>query len=140
MPKAFKQIALIVPNSHHAKNAIIMVAIYELVKGLVALGVAAIIFVGHDKLQWISWVVSQALHRIMGMALHHQIEALNHYAWVANQNWQKAFWIVVGYALLRFVETYGLYRDKIWAYWYSVLGYGMFLPLEVYELYQTHKI
>ena len=134
MPKAFKQIAPPVPNRHHAKNAIIMVAIYELVKGLVALGVAAIIFVGHDKLQWIARVVAQALHRIMGMALHHQIEALNHYAWVANQNWQKAFWIVVGYALLRFVETYGLYRDKIWAYWYSVLGYGVFLPLEVYEL------
>lgn len=66
MPKAFKQIAPPVPNSHHAKNAIIMVAIYELVKGLVALGVAAIIFVGHDKLQWIARVVSQALHRIMG--------------------------------------------------------------------------
>ena len=89
MPKAFKQLAPTVPNRHHAKNAIIMVAIYELVKGLVALGVAAIIFVGHDKLQWIARVVSQALHRIMGMALHHQIEALNHYAWVANQNWQK---------------------------------------------------
>ena len=123
MPKAFKQLAPTVPNRHHAKNSIIMVAIYELVKGLVALGVAAIIFVGH---------------RIMGMALHHQIEALNHYAWVANQNWQKAFWIVMGYALLRFVETYGLYRDKIWAYWYSVLGYGVFLPLEVYELF-SHR-
>ena len=108
MPKAFKQIAPPVPNSHHAKNAIIMVAIYELVKGLVALGVAAIIFVGHDKLQWIAWVVSQALHRIMGMALHHQIEALNHYAWVANQNWQKAFWIVVVMAFILAMLAYAL--------------------------------
>ena len=79
--------------------------IYELVKGLVALGVAAIILVGQYKLQWIARVVSRALHRMMGMALHQQIEALNLYAWVANHNWQKAFWIVVGDALLRFVET-----------------------------------
>ena len=88
MPKAFKQIAPPVPNSHHAKNAIIMVAIYELVKGLVALGVAAIIFVGHDKLQWIAWVVSQALHRIMGMALHHQI----------------VFWATACFCRLRFMS------------------------------------
>ena len=56
MPKAFKQLARQYPNRHHAKNAIIMV-IYELVKGLVAL--MAVLFCRHDKLQWIARVVSQ---------------------------------------------------------------------------------
>ena len=49
-----------------------------------------------------------ALHRIMGMALHHQIEALNHYAWVANQNWQKSLLDSHGLYAAAFCETYGL--------------------------------
>lgn len=62
------------------------------------------------------------------------LDNLGYHADKASQHWLKAFWFIIGYALLRFVEAYGLYKDKTWAYWYSVLGYGVFIPIELYAI------
>jgi len=42
--------------------------------------------------------------------------------------------LIVAYASLRFVEAYGLWQDRTWAYWFGVLGYGIFIPIELYYL------
>ena len=38
------------------------------------------------------------------------------------------------YALIRFVEAYGLWRQQVWAEWFGIFAGGLYLPLEVYEL------
>ena len=38
------------------------------------------------------------------------------------------------YALVRFVEAYGLWRCRTWAEWFAILSGGIYLPLELYEL------
>ena len=40
------------------------------------------------------------------------------------------------YALVRFVEAYGLWRQRQWAEWFAIASGGMYLPIEVYELYE----
>ena len=40
------------------------------------------------------------------------------------------------YALVRFIEAYGLWRFKVWAEWFGILSGGVYLPLEVYEIYR----
>jgi uncharacterized membrane protein (DUF2068 family) len=62
------------------------------------------------------------LHHVIGSLFAVQLQQLSQFADKANQNWHNAFWLVTVYALLRFIEAYGLYRDKTWAYWYSVQG------------------
>lgn len=122
----------------HGDKSIKAVALYELVKGSVAILVALLVMVWHDKLPTLAVYVSHQLPIIFGelvsSQLAVQLDNLNHYADIANQNWFLGFWLIIAYALVRFVECYGLYYDKLWAYWLSVLGYGIFLPIEMYYL------
>jgi uncharacterized membrane protein (DUF2068 family) len=39
-----------------------------------------------------------------------------------------------GYALLRFIEAYGLWWDRPWAKWVAVVSGGVYVPFEIYEL------
>lgn len=38
------------------------------------------------------------------------------------------------YALMRFVEAYGLWFEKRWAEWFALVSGGVYLPVELYEL------
>ncbi len=38
------------------------------------------------------------------------------------------------YAGVRFVEAYGLWRQRHWAEWFAVLTGGIYIPLELFEL------
>jgi uncharacterized membrane protein (DUF2068 family) len=41
-----------------------------------------------------------------------------------------------GYAALRFVEAYGLWRKRRWAEWFAVASGGLYIPIEIYELWE----
>ncbi len=46
-------------------------------------------------------------------------------------------WLAVGsgtYALVRFVEAYGLFRERAWAEWLAALSSGVYVPIEIIEL------
>lgn len=38
------------------------------------------------------------------------------------------------YALVRFIEAYGLWRQRKWAEWFAVISGGIYVPIELYEL------
>lgn len=45
--------------------------------------------------------------------------------------------LVVGaglYALIRFVEAFGLWQKRAWAEWFALISCGVYLPVELYEL------
>ncbi len=42
--------------------------------------------------------------------------------------------MTMGYALVRFVEAYGLWQGRRWAEWLAALSAGIYLPFEIYEL------
>jgi uncharacterized membrane protein (DUF2068 family) len=43
--------------------------------------------------------------------------------------------LAFGYAALRLVEAWGIWRDRQWAKWLAVAVGGIYLPLELYELF-----
>jgi uncharacterized membrane protein (DUF2068 family) len=47
-------------------------------------------------------------------------------------------WALAGgataYALVRFIEAYGLWQRRVWAEWFALLATSLYLPVEVYEL------
>lgn len=47
-------------------------------------------------------------------------------------------WILAGlaatYAAIRFVEAWGLWRDKRWAEWFGTLSGAIYIPIEIYKL------
>lgn len=42
--------------------------------------------------------------------------------------------IAFGYAVIRFVEAYGLWHARAWAEWFAIISGGVYLPWEVVEV------
>lgn len=40
------------------------------------------------------------------------------------------------YSLARFIEAYGLWYARRWAEWFAVLSGGIYVPFEIFELYE----
>ncbi len=40
------------------------------------------------------------------------------------------------YSLVRFVEAYGLWYARRWAEWFAALSGGIYIPFEIFELYE----
>lgn len=38
------------------------------------------------------------------------------------------------YSIVRFIEAYGLWHERLWAEWFAMIASGVYLPVEVYEL------
>jgi len=53
------------------------------------------------------------------------------------QLWLLAFSAFL-YAVIRFIEAFGLWRRKLWAAWFGVLSGGVYLPVELYEV--VHRL
>ena len=41
----------------------------------------------------------------------------------------------LGYAAVRFVEAYGLWRSRRWGEWFAALAAGIYIPFELYHLW-----
>lgn len=117
-----------------ASESIKVVAIYEIIKGVsVLLGASALWLWQQDLEHWLTTATASWQHRF-GQFLMPQVESLIDLAQKASKNWNMFLLFIVGYVSLRVVEAYGLWQDKTWAYWFSVIGYGIFIPIELYYL------
>lgn len=123
-------------NASESKSSesIKAVAIYEIVKGIGALLGAAALWLWHQDLErWLT-TATKTWHEYFGRLLAPQVESTVQLAQKASQNWSLFLALIFAYASLRFIEAYGLWQDKTWAYWFSVIGYGIFIPIELYYL------
>lgn len=117
-----------------SSDSIKVVAIYEIVKGIGALLGAVALWLWHkDMDQWLS-TASHSWRQYFGHLLAPQVESAIQIAQQASKNWTLFLLIICAYASLRFIEAYGLWQDKTWAYWFGVVGYGVFIPVELYYL------
>lgn len=110
------------------------VTLYEIIKGVGAVITALALWAWHNNVSLLIEAANHAWVQHFGLLFSVQVEALTRVAQQASQNWAVFTLLIFGYASLRFIEAYGLWKDKTWAYWYSVLGYGVFVPVEVYYL------
>lgn len=117
-----------------ASESIKAVAIYEVVKGVGALLGAGALWSWHGNLeQWLT-TATESWQQTFGQLLAPQIDSAVRIAQQSSKNWPIFLLLIFAYASLRFIEAYGLWQDKTWAYWFGVLGYGVFIPIEVYYL------
>ena len=130
-------------TKQHSKNtstgqsseSIKAVAVYEIVKGISALTAAGALGLWHKDLeQWLA-TATQTWQQYFGQLLAPQVDSTVALAQKASQNWTLFLVFIFFYASLRFIEAYGLWQDKTWAYWFSVIGYGIFIPIELYYLF-----
>jgi uncharacterized membrane protein (DUF2068 family) len=53
-----------------------------------------------------------------------------------NANVSLVMTLIFIYAAGRFIESYGLWRQRVWAEWMAIISGAIYLPLEVYKLIQ----
>ncbi|WP_227674665.1 DUF2127 domain-containing protein [Psychrobacter jeotgali] len=121
-------------KTNESTGSIKAVAIYEIVKGGGALLGAVALWLWHEDLQrWLA-TATEAWDQQFGKLLAPQVASTVQLAQKASKNWTLFLLLIFAYASLRFIEAYGLWQDKTWAYWFSVIGYGIFIPIELYYL------
>ncbi len=110
------------------------VAILEFAKGLlvllVGLGVLSLLHRGHDVES-----IAKGLLGVLHFNRHrHLSEVFLNAARFGDAN---LIVIAVGagfYSAMRFVEAYGLWKQRVWAEWIALISGAAYLPLEIYEL------
>lgn len=123
------------PNTPTRPNrAIGMVAMYELLKGMGAVVAASIVAMWHTRIERVADTSIASARRAWGQWFAPQLDTLAGWVHGIDGHWRGLVALILGYAALRFLEAYGLYRDRAWAYWLSLLGYGIFLPVEFYDV------
>src|SRR5262245_468833 len=110
------------------------IAIVEALKGaVVLLAAAGAISLIHENAQVIADEIVRHFH--LNPASHYPrifLEALR------SLNSTKFWMLAAGaflYSTMRFIEAYGLWHERGWAEWFGVLSGGLYLPVEVYELF-----
>jgi uncharacterized membrane protein (DUF2068 family) len=118
-----------------AHKALRPIAILEASKGFVILaaGFGLLSFLGRDADEFAEQLVLRA-----------HLNPAHHYPQVFIQAMAEVtdsgLWLLAGIAALcatvRFVEAYGLWNERRWAEWLAALSGGIYIPLEIYELFQ----
>jgi len=118
------------PGSRRTPIALRSIAFFETIKGLLVLGaVCGLISLRQTDLH-------AATDEFL---LKHGINPERHYMRLFIEGVAKATNHHVGeiaglgfaYAAVRFVEGYGLWRERRWAEWFAVISAGIYLPLEL---------
>jgi uncharacterized membrane protein (DUF2068 family) len=117
---------------HKAPLGLRTVAIFELIKGslvlLVGLGLLSLI---HRDVQA---AAEQILHRFhIDPAWHYSRIFVERSARLTDASLRLLTLYALLYAIIRFVEAYGLWHERHWAEWFAVISAGIYLPVEAYH-------
>lgn len=55
----------------------------------------------------------------------------------------RLLWLAAGaaaYSALRFIEAYGLFRERAWAEWLALIASGIFIPAEIVEVLRRPSV
>ncbi|WP_413568543.1 DUF2127 domain-containing protein [Bdellovibrio sp. HCB117] len=110
-----------------------VIALFEFLKGLTVL-TAGLGFL--EFLHYRAQHVGEHFLAHAGLNAHHQIpKPLAQYiSGLTEQNMQLLAIGIIAYCFMRWLEAYGLWREKSWAKWLGILSGGIYLPYEFYEL------
>ncbi len=118
---------------HRPPLALRGIALFEAVKGLLALAAAC----GIISLR------NTDLHTVAdAFLIRHGIDPERHYtrlfieslARATNHDVFQVATLALAYAMIRLVEGYGLWRGRHWAEWFAVVSAGLYLPFEFQHL------
>ncbi len=111
------------------------VAIFEGVKGLLVLvagfGLLALI---HRDLQSIAEHIVGHFH--LNPARHYPRIFIEAAARTSDTQLRTMAGFAFLYTAVRFIEAFGLWRARPWAEWFAIISGAVYIPIEVFELYE----
>jgi uncharacterized membrane protein (DUF2068 family) len=110
------------------------VATLEVAKGLIVLaaGMSILLIVHRDTGDVADWCL-----RVLHISPDHHFAQvfLNWADTLTEEKLLAVAGVAAVYAILRFIEAYGLWNAKAWAEWIALVSGGLYLPFEVYKLF-----
>ena len=121
-----------VKRREHPKGGLRVVALFEATKGVLVLsvGFGLLAFI-HKDLHLAAEQLVRHIH--LNPARHYPqifIDAANH---LTDSRLLAMAVAAFLYSVVRFVEAFGLWRQRQWAEWFALLTGGMYIPVEFYE-------
>jgi uncharacterized membrane protein (DUF2068 family) len=122
-------------EDHGHRQGLRTVAMLEAAKGvlvlLAAFGFVEVIF-RHVDLEEVAQNLLYFFHVSPNLRLSH---VLMHAAGrIMDTNVLTVVAIAMVYSSLRFLESYGLWRQRVWAEWLAIISGAIYLPYELYKL------
>jgi len=110
------------------------VAVYEALKGIVVLLTGVGLLLGlHRDIAYIAERIIAGLHVNPTSRFARMLLSVTAHV-TSSQLWAFAAFAAI-YALLRFAMAYGLWLERRWAEWLVACSAAIYLPLELYELF-----
>ncbi len=117
---------------HKAPLGLKTVAIFEVVKGALVLliGLGFLSLVHHD----VQAAIEETMRTLrLDPAWHYSQKFIEASARLTDTRLRLLAIAALAYALVRFVEAYGLWHELHWAEWFAVISAAIYLPVEVYH-------
>src|SRR6266478_7495721 len=118
---------------HFTKTSVALrtVAIFEVTKAAIVLLLGCGLFhLMHKNLDDVAERVAQVLH------VNPEGKLSNLFFELASHSSDRNLWVLalgtLAYASVRSTEAYGLWREREWAQWFSLLSTALYLPPELY--------
>lgn len=111
------------------------VALFEAAKGTLVLltGFGALSLIHHDAQRFAEQLVG---HLHLNPAKHYPRIFIDTAAHLTDARLWMLATLAATYGLVRFVEAYGLWHGRRWAEWFAAVSGGIYIPFELYELFQ----
>jgi uncharacterized membrane protein (DUF2068 family) len=124
------------PPRATAANGLRVIALVEAGKGaLVVLAGLGLLELLHHDAQNVAETIVRHFH--LNPASHIPRIFLEAAAAATDSRLQLLALAAAGYALVRFVEAWGLWRGRTWAEWLGIISGSLYLPIEAFELIRT---
>lgn len=116
-------------------SAVRVVALFEAAKGALVIlaGFGALSLIHHDAQRLAEQMVG---HLHLNPAKHYPRIFIDTAAHLTDARLWVLATLAAGYGLARFVEAYGLWHGWRWAEWFAVVSGCIYIPFELYELFQ----
>jgi uncharacterized membrane protein (DUF2068 family) len=106
------------------------IACFEALKGVAALAASVgLLSLAHHDVRAMTYALIGHFH--LDPEAHYPKMLLDNAALLANSNLRQAVLLAWGYAGIRLLEGYGLWKDRAWAEWLAALSGAIYLPWEL---------
>jgi uncharacterized membrane protein (DUF2068 family) len=113
-----------------------MVATFEAAKGVIVLAAGLGLFeLMHRDVQ--AGAERLVRHLNLNPASHYPRVFIDASVWLDDAHLRLLAAGAFVYAAVRFVEAFGLWRARRWAEWFGAISGGIYLPLEIYKLWEA---
>ena len=122
-------------RAHSHKGGLRTVAVFEALKGVLALASAYVLIVMIQRDVDFEDAAEHILFSLHINPSHHWTQEFLHAAnKISDLNFAMIAAIAITYAALRFAEGYGLWRQRAWAEWLAIVSGCAYIPFEIYKV------